>query len=74
MLEIFYRIIMKTKAGRKLYLKCTNIFSNGIIKCEWDFSSEDVIWFETDTQAEKFCAMYFKNFKDYEIEEFKYYI
>lgn len=72
MREIFYRIVMKTKSGKKLYLKCTDIYTNDKIRCEWEFSSENAIWFDTDTQAEKFCNMYFKNFKNYEIEEFEY--
>lgn len=72
MKEIFYRVIMKTKTGKKLYLICTNIYPNDKVRCTWEFDDENAIWFDTDTQAEKFCKMYFKNFNEYEIEEFEY--
>ena len=75
MLEIFYRVIMRTNTGRKLYLRCTDMYANNEkVLCAWEFSNENAIWFNTDTEAERFCKMYFKNFKNYEIEEFKVYI
>lgn len=71
MWEIFYRVIMKTKTEKKLYLRCADIYSNDKVRCEWEFSSENAIWFDTEQDAERFCKSYFKNFTNYEIEEFE---
>lgn len=64
--EIFYRVTMTTYNGKKLYLKADTI------NCTWEFSNKDAIWFETEKEAKEFCNKYFKNFKNYEIEEFEY--
>ena len=61
----FYRIIMKTYDNKKLYLK------DGIgNSCEWTFNKHDAIWFETEKEAQIFAKKYFKNFNNYEIENF----
>lgn len=65
--DLFSRIIMKTRDGRKLYLK------DGIGNSkEWTFNLEEAIWFDTRSEAEKFAKGYFKSFKNYEIEDFEY--
>ena len=69
MLEDFWRVIMKTKTGLKLYLKAGKGNS-----CSWDKDWSDAIWFQTENDAKNFCKNYFKNFKNYEIENFKYMI
>ena len=63
--DIFYRITMKTKGGKKLYL-CENF------NCKWEFTKANVLWFETEKDAQDFCKDYFKNFTNYEIENFVY--
>ena len=61
----YYRIIMKTYDGKKLYLK------DGVGKsCEWTFNKQEALWFETNKEAEDFAKQYFKNFSNYEIEDF----
>lgn len=67
MLKDFCRVIMKTKSGLKLYLKAGK--GNA---CSWDKDWTDAIWFQTEKDAQDFCKKYFKNFKNYEIEVFKY--
>ncbi len=63
--NIFFRIITRTQSGKKLYLKA------GVGKsCKWDFNKNEAIWFDTLNQAEKFADTYFKNFRNYIIEEF----
>lgn len=76
MLETFYRIIMRTYNGKKLYLKENKWYGKNEenINCSWDFDSSNAIWFENEKEANNFCKSYFKNFKGYEIEEFEYYI
>lgn len=72
--DIFYRIIMKTKAGRKLYL-CENSWygkNAEKINCKWEFTKANALWFETKEDAINFCKDYFKNFDNYEIEDFVY--
>ena len=72
----FYRIVMKTSAGKKLYL-CENHWyghNEEKINCKWEFSTENALWFETEKDAQKFCNGYFKNFKNYEIEVFSHYM
>ncbi len=72
--DIFYRITMKTKGGKKLYL-CENSWygKNGEkINCRWEFTKANALWFETEKDAQDFCKDYFKNFTNYEIENFVY--
>ena len=68
-MDDFSIITMKTKTGKKLYLK-----SGKVNAVEWTFDKQDAIWFQTEEEAEKFCKNYFKNFKDYEIETIKEYV
>lgn len=63
--EVFFRITMKTQSGKKLYLKAGTGKS-----CKWDFNKNEAIWFETLNQTKNFADTYFKNFKNYNIEEF----
>lgn len=74
--ETFYRIIMKTITGKKLYLRENKWYGKNEenINCSWEFTSENALWFETYKEAEDFCKRYFKNFKNYEIEDFEFYI
>lgn len=65
-MEIFFRIFMNTKFNGKLYLRADKGNS-----CKWDKKSK-AIWFNTYSEAEKFCKQYFKNFNNYQIEEFEY--
>ena len=61
----FNIITMETYDGKKLYLKA------GIgNSCEQAFNKNEVIWFETYTEAENFARQYFKNFNNYKIEDF----
>ena len=68
-MDDFSIVTMKTKTGKKLYLK-----SGKGKAAEWTFDKQDAIWFQTEEEAEKFCKNYFKNFKDYEIEYIKEYV
>lgn len=63
--EVFFRIITKTRSDKTLYLKAGEGKS-----CKWDFDKNEAIWFNTFSQAEKFANTYFKNFKNYIIQEF----
>lgn len=65
-MEIFFRIFINTKKGGRLYLKADKGNS-----CKWD-KKEHAIWFCTYNEAKTFCERYFKNFKNYNIEEFEY--
>ena len=69
MKELFYAIYMQTKNNKTLYLKegSNNNF-------EWTFDFQECLWFETKDSTEKFAKEYFKNFKDWKIKEFIYYI
>lgn len=67
--RIFYRITMKTYDNKKLYLKAS--IGNS---CEWTFNRQDAIWFESDKDAQEFASKYFKNFSNYEIEQFVEYM
>lgn len=71
--EYFYRIVMNTLSGRKLYLKAGKYIGDKM-NCEWEFTNENAIWFDTPKEAEDFAKDYFKNFKGYKIEEFSYII
>lgn len=62
-MDVFYWVTMQTKTGKTLY------FCDGN---KWEFSKVNAIWFESQTNAEKFCKEYFKNFKNYKIVDFKY--
>ena len=67
--EIFYEITMNTKGGKPLHLAADNGNS-----CKWVFDRTNSIWFNTLEEAQKFAKQYFKNFKNYNIEEFCYFI
>jgi hypothetical protein len=72
--DVFYRVTMKTKGGKKLYL-CENSWygkNAEKINCKWEFTKANALWFETKREAERFCKEYFKNFDNYEIEDFIY--
>ena len=71
--EYFYRIVMNTLSGKKLYLKAGKCIGDKM-NCEWEFTNENAIWFDTHKEAENFAKDYFKNFKEYKIEEFSYII
>ena len=76
MWEAFYKVIMKTKTGKKLYLREHTWYGKNAkkINCSWEFTPENALWFETEKQALDFCKDYFKNFTKYEIEYFEVYI
>lgn len=69
MKEIFYEITMNTKNGKTLHL-ATDIGNS----CKWVFGRQDSIWFSSIAEAQKFAKRYFKNFKNYNIKEFCYFI
>lgn len=73
---VFYRIIMHTYNGKTLYLAENTWYGKNEekINCSWDFSYKNALWFETYKEAEDFAKDYFKNFTNYEIEEFFEYI
>lgn len=50
MLEAFYRVIMKTKTGKKLYLREHTWYGKNVekINCSWEFTPENALWFETE--------------------------
>lgn len=70
--DLFFRVIMKTRNGKKLYLCEDSWYGKNAekIKCKWEFSSVNALWFETEENAQDFCKEYFKNFDRYEIEDF----
>ena len=74
--DFFYRIIMHTRDGKKLYLTENTWYGKNSekINCTWDFNYNNALWFETYDEAEEFAKGYFKNFTGYEIEEFFEYI
>lgn len=61
MREEFVAIYMINKKGRKMYLKASDRPSKGVV-CEWTFDYDEAIWFNTDSEAEKFAKSYFKSF------------
>lgn len=65
----FILLTMKTKNGKKLYLK------EGKGKSfEWTFDKKQALWFCTLEEIKEFADNYFKNFKNYSFEDFDYYI
>lgn len=64
----FVAIIMTSKNGKTLYLKASDTPSKGV-RCEWTFNYEDAIYFNTDSEAEKFANEYFKNFKGWALKD-----
>lgn len=72
--ESFYRIIMRAKSGKKLYLKEDHWYGKNYekINCAWSPTSQECLWFETEKDAKEFAEKYFTNFKNYEIEGFDY--
>ena len=65
-MEIFSRVYMELKTGKKLYLVA------GVGKsCKWG-DKENAIWFDTEKEALDFCNGYFKNFRDFKVENFEY--
>lgn len=67
--EYFSIITMKTKTGKILYAKAGHGKS-----IEWTFDKKDAIWFQSEADAKNFCKEYFKNFKDYEIQNIEMYV
>ena len=72
--ECFFRIIMRAKTGKKLYLKEDHLYGKNKekVNCSWSLSWQDCIWFKTEQDAKDFANNYFKNFKNYEVEGFEY--
>ncbi len=62
-----YVVTMLTKTGKVLYL--TMMTSTG--KPQWTFDKNDSCRWQDEDLAEKFCKSWFKNFKDWRIEEIK---
>ena len=71
-LENFYRITMRTKNGKKLYLTEDKWVGKKAEKllCKWVFEKNNALWFESLENAKQFTKDYFKNFVNYEIEGF----
>jgi hypothetical protein len=65
---------MITKGGKKLYLQHDKdiIKNKKVVKeiFKWSFDRSEATWFEDYERADDFCKGYFKNFTDYNIEEF----
>ena len=70
--DLMYRITMKTRDNKKLYLSEDHWYGKNAekISCKWTFTANDALWFETQEDAQDFCRDYFKNFDRYEIENF----
>lgn len=62
--DLFYVVTMKTRTDKTLYLA-----SDYGDSCKWIFDKDEAIWFETYSEAKDFCEKYFKDFRDYIIEE-----
>ena len=62
-MEIFYRVTMKTKAGKKLYLSMWD----GNPK--WTFDFDEACYWDTEEMAKKFCGRWFKSFSDWLVEK-----
>ena len=60
-----YIVTMLTKTGKVVYLS----MCDG--KPTWTFNKSDACWWDTVPMAENFCKSWFKNFKDWRIEEIK---
>ena len=68
MREDFVAIAMVNKKGRKMYLKASDKPSKNVV-CEWSFDYNEAIWFNTDSEAEKFAKQYFKSFANWCLED-----
>ena len=68
MREDFVAIYMVNKKGRKMYLKASDRPSKGVV-CEWTFDYDEAIWFNTDSEAEKFAKSYFKSFDKWAVAD-----
>lgn len=70
--ENFYRIVMYTKNGKKLYLVEDKWIGKNAEKllCKWEYTKHNALWFDSLAQAKKFAEDYFKNFINYKIEGF----
>ena len=68
MREDFVAIAMINKQGRKMYLKASDKPFKGVV-CEWSFDYNEAIWFNTDSEAEKFAKQYFKSFNNWCLED-----
>lgn len=68
---VFYGITMKTKKGQTLYLKCSDRETKNPYKTlfDWTFNIDEACLWEDDTVVEEFARGYFKNFKNYNIEQ-----
>lgn len=67
--ENFEVITMITKNNKKLYFSSLD---NG--QFSWQFSNKKALCFNTVEQAKSFAKHYFKNFKDWKIEETSYFV
>ena len=68
MREDFVAIYMVNKKGRKMYLKASDKPSKNVV-CEWTFDYDEAIWFNTDSEAEKFAQSYFKSFDKWAVAD-----
>ena len=66
-MDLFYVVCMKTHKGSLIYLGAGKGNS-----ANWVFDVNEAIWFETDSEAEKFAYGYFKNFDKWFIKEIIY--
>ena len=64
----FVAIVMEDRKGRTLYLKASDKPSKGVV-CEWTYDYDAAIYFNTDSEAEKFANSYFKNFKGWKLKD-----
>lgn len=64
-MDNFYIVCMKCKNNKKCYLSVGNILNTYV----WKFNIREAIWFDTETEAEKFAKKYFKKFKDWFVIE-----
>ena len=62
-MEDFYIITMKTNKDKKLYL---SVWDG---KPEWTFNKSKACFWDFEDQALDFAKRWFKNFKDWEVEE-----
>lgn len=66
-MDIFYIICMKCRNNHIAYLaEGKGNASN------WIFNKSEAYWFETEKEAREYANIYFKNFKDWFIEELTY--
>ena len=64
----FVAIVMEDRKGRILYLKASDKPSKEIV-CEWTYDYDVAIYFNTNSEAEKFANSYFKSFKDWKLKD-----